>query len=1105
MLRIWIGRARSGKSARVLQEIAEMGDQGQQILIVPEHASHQAEIDLCRACGDTVSRHAEVLSFRLLASRVLALTGGLAQVALDQGGKLLTMEKALTEMAPMLKVYRRPSQRVAFLESLQGLVDEFYSYAVSPRLLAERVEEIDGSGREKLQDLALLYAAYDAKLHRPGLDARDRMTRMNDSLEASGYLTGKDIFIDGFTYFNGQELKALSVMLRQSRSVTVTLLGDREDPGGIFAESLRTREELLRMAREAGTEGQTLWIEGKEETALDHLERHFFGKPVPCEKTPVPIRILQADTLFSEVEQVAAQIRRIVASGRYRYRDITVAARNMEEYEAAVENVFERYQIPIFQNRRSDILQKPVLTLVVGVLDAISGDFTYEDMFRFLKTGMAGISTEECDILENYVIRWDISGTMWLREADWEANPDGYGGRWEEAQQTLLAEINRIRHVVQKPLSELFEEINASDQAECKVKALYRYLERIGLQQAIEARMQQLYESDALQTAEEYSQLWEILMEVLDQFAEILKGQTMDTEEFAKLMRLILTQYSVGTIPVSLDQVTVSEITRNDRHAVKVLFLMGANDHVLPAVDSGGGLLNEEDREALAIQGIRLAPTGMAQFSIELQNLYAALAQPTEELYVSYPVCDVAGTQLRPSFVIGRIQTLFPAVAVEKESAEKEYRLTAPLPAMEEAGRHPNGALWREFAGSPELEAMERAAAYRRGRLSPQMVRTLYGTTMRMSASRMDKLRSCHFAYFMQYGLRAKERSQARFDAPEVGTFLHHVIEHVTRETARMGGFGQVSSKQLRQMIDRCIEEYAAREYANFQDRSARFHYLFRRLRRTVTAVVEDVAEELRHSDFVPLAFELDFSAHGDLPGITISEADTQVHVAGKVDRVDGWLRDGKLYLRVVDYKTGKKSFDLSEIQHGIGIQMLLYLFTLQKEGASYFGHPIAPAGVLYLPARDVILNRDRDISQEKIAEDIHKELRRQGMILNAPEVLTAMEHDALTKPHYLPLVVGRDGTWKEAIPGALASAEEIGKLGTYVEKLLRQIAQELQQGVIDADPCCHSEEDAYCQYCEFASACHFEDGRDRDHLTYLRPVDRTEFWRTVKGERADG
>lgn len=1104
MLRIWIGRARSGKSERVLQEIAALGDESRQILLVPEHASHQAELDLCRSCGDTASRHAEVLSFRLLASRVLSLSGGLADVVLDQGGKLLTMEKALTETAPVLQVYRRPSQRLAFLESLQALADEFYSYAVTPSHLAEQAGEIPGAPGQKLRDLSLIYAAYDAKLHRPGLDARDRMARMNDALAESGYVAGKDIFIDGFTYFNGQEERALGVMLLQARTVTVTLLGDREDPSGIFTESLRTRESLLRMAKDAGVDVEVLWLDGREATALDHLERHFFGRIVPWEGD-APIRLLEADSVFSEVEQTAAQIRRLVAGGACRFRDITVAARNMDEYEAVIENVFERYEIPIFQNRRSDILQKPVLTLVVGVLDALSGNFSYEDMFRFLKTGMAGISLAECDLLENYVIKWDICGSMWLREEDWSANPEGYGGRWEEPQQSQLREINRIRASVRAPLFDLYQAMNQSEHAEGKVKALYCYLERIGLQSAIEQRIAQLQESGQLQLAEEYSQLWEILMSVLDQFVEIVGAEAMDMEEFAKLMRLVLTQYSVGSIPVSLDQVTVSEISRNDRHAVGVLFLLGANDHVLPAVDSGGGLLNEDDREELAIRGIRLAPSGMAQFSVELQNLYAALAQPTERLFISYPIADVSGTQLRPSFVIGRIRALFPAVMLEKEGSEKEYRLTAPIPALEAAGQNRGSALWRYFADRPQLRAMEQASGYRRGRLSAEVVQTLYGARMSMSASRMDKLRSCHFAYFMQYGLKAKERSAAEFDAPEIGTFLHDVLEHVTREAAGEGGFGKVSNQQLRTMISRCIDEYAAREYANFQDRSARFRYLFRRLKRTVVSVVENVAEELRQSDFVPLAFELEFSSHGDLPVIAISEADTELCLMGKVDRVDGWLHDGRLYLRVVDYKTGKKSFDLSEIRHGIGIQMLLYLFTLQKEGATYFGHPIEPAGVLYLPARDVLLNRDRDISQEKLAEDIRRELRRQGMILGAPEVLTAMEHDALTSPHYLPIAVGRDGGVKEAIPGALASAEEIGKLGTYVEKLLHQITRELRDGVIDADPCCHSEEDAYCQFCEYASACHFEDGRGSDHLTYLRPVDPTEFWRQVGGGDTNG
>ena len=558
----------------------------------------------------------------------------------------------------------------------------------------------------------------------------------------------------------------------------------------------------------------------------------------------------------------------------------------------------------------------------------------------------------------------------------------------------------------------------------------------------------------------------------------------------------MLTQYSVGTIPVSLDQVSVTEITRNDRHTTQYLFLLGANDHVLPDPGQSGGLLNEDDRQELALRGIELAPSGMERMSVELQNLYAALTQPTEGLTVSYPVTDVSGSELRPAFVVERLQNLFPDLRLEREPADKAYRLTAVGPAMETAGREPGGVLWQYFQQTADsarrLGAMARAADARRGRLSPEAVKAIYGERISMTASRLERLRSCHFAYFMEYGLRAKPREPAAFDAPQIGTFLHYLLENVTRDVLAQGGFAAVDNDRLHQLVRQYIGQYVAGELHNFQNRSARFRYLFRRLRTTAYAVIDQVAEELRHSDFVPRAFELTFGGKdGALPAVTISQPGGQLRVGGKVDRVDGWIKDNKLYIRVVDYKSGKKKFDLANVRMGLDIQMLLYLFALQKEGKQYFGRDIEPAGVLYLPARDEILSLDRNVTPE----EREKTLKRSGLLLDEPEVLQAMEHEAMTEPRYLPLRVNRSGD----LSGSIASAAQLGKLGNYVDKLLRQIAGELGSGNIDADPCCHSEEDSQCRFCDWAPACHFRDGQDRDHLRYILPVKPEEFWQELE------
>lgn len=1110
MLQLIIGRAKTGKSEYILQKIAENGETRPQILFVPEHASHQAEVDLCTACGPTASRYAEVLSFRLLASRVLSLTGGLAEVTPDSGGKLLLLQRAMSEAAPLLKCYRKPSQKAAFLEEVLGVLDEFRSYEVSPEQLEAQAQEIGGAVGEKLSDLALLYGAYEAKLYRPGRDARDRLSKLNDVLGASHYLDGKDVYIDGFTYFNGQEQRALFQMLQVAHSVTVTLLGEKNSRSEIFEAALKTQEQLIRLAQKAGCKCRLEWLTQDHSTPLGYLEQHFFGKTEGWEKPTNAIRLREADTAFSEVEQTAADILRLVAGGKCRFRDVTVAARNMTEYEAVIETVFERYGIPAYLSRRSDILEKPALTMLLGALSAVCGRYGYEEMFRYLKTGLAGLTLAECDVLENYVLTWEIDGGMWLRDADWTANPDGYQSSWTEEQTQRLETINVLRRRVREPLLTLSKGLKEGKTVSEKIETVYDFLECLHLQEMLEHNRNQLAEAGELQVAEETAQLWSILCDVLDQFMEVLGDTELDADSFIRLLRLIFTQYSIGTIPVSLDQVTVSEITRNDRHTAKYAFLLGANDSVLPAVGQSGGILNESDRQALARNGVKLSPSGMEQMGIELQYIYAALAQPTEGLCISYPIRDLAGAELRPAFVIGRIQTLFSSVSIEKECNDKSYRFTAKIPALESAGREIGGELWRYFAknpdNAPQLAAMERAAHSGRGRLSREAVRSLYGDQFFMSASRAERLRSCHFAYFMEYGLKAKERKTATFDAPQIGTFLHYILENVCRDVQQKGGFGEVDDETVRILAEQYMDGYARQELSQLNHVSARFHYLFNRLRETVFSIVGQTAEELRHSDFVPVAFELSFGRHGDLPAVEIYEPDGRLQISGKVDRVDGWLKDNQLYLRVVDYKTGKRQFSLAEVRMGLDMQMLLYLFTLQRKGSAKFGHSIAPAGVLYFPARDEILSAQRNITSEKLQQERQKALRRTGLLLNQPEVLQAMEHEALTEPQFLPIRVNRSGT----LSGSIASASQLGRLGRYVESLLHSIAREMRDGVIDADPWCHNESDSFCRFCPFASVCHFEDGRDSDHLRYIHSVKPEAFWaeleqQTKKGESEDG
>ena len=933
MLHLLYGPAASGKTDLLMGRIrtAVAARTPGQVLLVPEQYSHEAERALCAACGDSLSLYAEVLSFTGLARRVAAETGAGEAPLLDQGGRLLCMALALGQVAPRLRLFGAAARRPQMQQTLLGAVDELKTARVTPDALEATAARCPGYLGDKLRDLALVLAAYDAVTAQGHADPTDRLTRLAERIPASALGRTGHFYLDGFTDYTRQELAVVRALLETGADVTVCLTLDALSGGSeIFGAARRTARVLLDMADDCGVQATVEACPARvADTPLRVLEQQLFSYTSAHFDDPAQtITVHTADDLAAECAWAAARALQLVQSG-CRWRDIAIAVRGFSDYAPALERMCAYYGVPLYFARRTDLLQKPLVALIRAAYDIVTGGWDAEDVSAYLRTGLAGLTPEETDTLENYVLLWSIRGSAWTRPAPWQQHPDGYGAPWNDRRQAVLTQVNQLRRRVREPLERLAAGLKAGETARDYVEALYSFMEELKLETALTERMHAQAEAGRMQEAEETAQLWEILCGVLDQFVEILGEEHLEQSEFERLFRLVLTQYSVGTIPVALDQVSVSEITRNDRHTTSYLFLLGANDHVLPDPGQSGGLLNEDDRQALALRGVELAPTGMERMGIELQNLYAALAQPTAGLTVSYPVTDVSGSELRPAFVVERLRKLFPELRVEHERADKAYRLSAVEPALEMAGQDPDGPLWRYFQQEPDcarhLSAMERAAAVRRGSLSPAAVRAIYGERVSMTASRLERMRSCHFAYFMEYGLRAKPREPASFDAPQIGTFLHYLLENVTRDVLGQGGFAAVDNKKLHRLTRQYIDQYAEQELHNFQNRTPRFRYLFNRLRTNAYAIIDQVAEELRHSDFVPMAFELGFGGKdGTLPAVTISRPDGELRVGGKVDRVDGWIKDDKLYLRVVDYKSGKKKFDLANVRMGLDIQLSL-------------------------------------------------------------------------------------------------------------------------------------------------------------------------------------
>ena len=1098
MLRLILGKAGTGKTTAVMAEIrrAVEAHRPGQILLVPEQYSHEAERELCAACGDSLSLYGEVFSFTGLARRLMSELGGAAAPWLDKGGRLLCMALALANIGSRLRVYGAAAHKVELQAMLLRELDELKTACITPEQLERAAELAGDSLGDKLYDLSLVAAAYDAVVANGRADPADRLSVLAEQIPQSSLGPATAVYVDGFLDFTYQEQAVLLALLKQGVSLTVCLTVDDLDGNNeLYALSRLSARRLLAQARELGQEIelQTLTAQGRKAPALRWFSEEMFRYgSARYPGAEVPIRLRLAESIRAECEDAAARVLALVRDGGCRWRDIAIAVRGFEDYRGTLESVFRHYGVPLFTVRRGELLSKPLPALIALAYELPEGGWEVDDVISCLRTGLAGLSLEESDLLADYVLKWQLRGRAWARTEDWRQHPDGYGAAFDEASEEKLRRINALRRRFAAPLLRFAARAERAVTAEEQAAALTALLADWKLPEQLETRAAALEAAGDTALAAEYSQLWEILVSALEQSAAILGDTPMDRGSFGRLFTHMLSQYDIGLIPVSLDRVSAGDFDRMRRRNIRHLLVLGCSDDRLPQTEERSGMFDAGERERLLSLDIDLGG-GEGELWREFSLLYATLTLPSESLTLSCPVCGADGEALRPAFVFNRARTLFD---LPVESADPdEARLSAPAPALTLAAHAVKGgspraaaaAAWFRAADPARFARLVDAAEHTRGRLSPQAVEALYGKRPRLSASRIDRFASCRYAYFCQYGLRARPYEPNGFTPPEIGTFMHYVLEQVARAVKERGGFSAVDDETLLKLTADFVAAYVHTELNDFKEKSSRFVHLFRRLGADVERIVLDMAQELRRSDFAPLDFELDFSKASDIRPLELGEEEGAMTLTGIADRVDGWLHEGKLYLRVVDYKTGRKKFSLSDIWYGMGLQMLLYLFALEQDGAGRYGTEIVPAGVMYVPARNALLSLARGPDDTEAEQKRADELRRSGLALDDPALLEAWEKGESKR--YIPVKVKRGST------EGLATLEQLGLLAQHIRGTLGEMARELHRGSIAADPYYRSQQENACLNCDYFDACHFAEGENGEQSRYMPKLAEGRIW----------
>ena len=1080
MLHILMGKDWTANRDEVLRRTAKdvKEKKSGRILIVPELISHDMERRLCTWAGDTASRYAEVLSFTRMARRVSDSMGNAEMQCLDNGGRVVAMAAAARQLSSRLKAYASVETKPEFLTGLIDGIDEFKRCCITPADLKRASLETEGSLAQKLEELSLLMEAYDSLCSRGKRDPRDQMTWLLEQLEMGSFGQEHVFYIDGFPDFTRQNMAIIDYLVQVSPCVTVSLTCDQPDSHVLsFEKAGQTARELIRRAREAGVEVKFEVVEENCRNMQILRDKLFQGSITPSAAKDI-LQVTHADTPWKECMSAAQLVRKLVGEG-CRYRDITLVCTDMNTYQPLVDMIFHRFQIPVYRSGTEDILQRSVIGTVLTALDAALSGFDQRETLQYLRSALSPLDPDTCDMVENYVILWGIRGSRWAEP--WEFHPRGLGEIWDEAAHEQLRLLNSARDAVIKPLTALRKGFQEAIDLQGQIRSLYRFLEEIRLGDTLERLAIELDGVGDNRSAQILNQLWEILLSALEQMYDVLGQTYWDMEHFSRLFRLLLSQYDVGTIPPVLDAVQMGPVSAMRCHQQKYLVVLGAQEGNLPGYTGSSGVLTDQERVTLRQLGVPLTGGAMEGIQAEFAEIYGVFCGATEKAFVFY-----SGEQ--PSFVCRRL-----AVLAGEEKQTEEGMGFAASDANEAAiwlAGWQEGSLAQKLGIADTYREAEEKCNFQMGKVNAGNIRALYGKTLNLSASQIDRQAECRMSYFLKYGLRAKERKEITVDPAEFGTYVHAVLENTVRCIRDRGGFRAVSLEETLEIAHRYSEEYASERFS--QITSDRMAYLFRRNTQELDMVVRDLWEELRESLFEPREFEVNFGGQGGLPAIAIANHSMNAILRGYVDRVDTWHQQGSDYYRIVDYKTGRKDFDYCDIFNGVGLQMLLYLFALRSSGEDLLGPNPIPAGVQYFPARAPYLPTDGKVDEEEAEKLRQSQWKRRGLLLNDQQILQAMEPG--DSPKRMSYSVKKDGT----VSGDLADREQLKLLKSYIFRLLARMVEEIASGTVEANPYTRGSSHSACDYCPYGTICHEKtiDGR-RNYKT----MSAQRFWEEIGKE----
>lgn len=1112
-LRFCFGPSGSGKSHRIYEEIMQRAaeEPGRNFLIiVPDQFTMQTQKDLVMRSDRDGILNIDVLSFGRLSHRILEEVGTKEMPVLDDTGKSLVLQKVAADLKEQLPAMGSLLHKQGYIHEVKSAISEFMQYGISTQDMDKLITSAQKRGAlaMKLKDLKTLYRGFQDYIRDHFITTEETLDVLRRSLSKSKILKGSVVVFDGFTGFTPIQNRLIQELMRMCAETIVTVtIGVGEDPykmdgeQKLFHLSKKTVADLEKLAAEAEVErGEDLFVKGgpnrfAKAPALHYLEQNLFRYQYePYAGEQQEIHMFEALSPREEVHQTALYIRHLIREQGMTYRDIAVVIGDLEGYASYVETEFGQLEIPCFLDRTRGIVLNPMIEYIKSALQLYIKDFSYDTVFHFLRSGMADISREEIDELENYVIRTGARGyrtysrLFTRRTEEMQGNAEGS----EQAEEKTMERLNRIRQQFMDAVEILH--MGSQEKAGDYVSHLYDFLEQNQVQQKLLNYQQQFEKEGDLSRAREYAQIYRLVMDLLDQVYELLGEEEISRQEFADILEAGFGEITVGTIPQNVDRIVVGDMERTRLKQVKVLFFLGVNDGSIPKNASKGGIISDMDREFLIESGTEMAPSPRQQMYIQRLYLYLNMTKPSEQLYLSYAKVNSEGKGIRPSYLIDTVRKLFPAMSVEypqnrSRLEQIEGRQEGARYLAEELREYVEGTLpeeerqdfylmYRAYeADAAGRDLLTRAAfrRYRESGLSRIVARALYGQQLENSVSRLETYAACACRHFLQYGLSLQEREEFGFEASDMGTVYHAVLENFAGKLAESNlTWWDFTEDFAAKAVKESVEAYAATYGETVLYSSARNEYAITRMSRILTRTVLTLQKHLKQGSFQPDDYELSFRFAEDLDSIHVDlSEDEKMHLQGRIDRIDVSEDAEHVYVKVIDYKSGNRKFDLAALYYGLQLQLVVYMnAAMEMESRKHPDKEIVPAALLYYHIDDPTIETPVELTDEQINEQILAKLRMNGVVNSDPEVVERLDRYMQDKSVVIPVEKKKDGSFS-ARSGVL-SREEMQLISSYVDAKIRSIGREILDGKIAANPYEKGNEEA-CTYCAYKKVCGFD------------------------------